>query len=66
MEETKELYFKLFASCIPVKGFIRSMIYDLHRFNFELIPNSLYKILTKYKNYHLNPKVANKCTELFL
>lgn len=37
--------FHLFTSCIIVKGFKRSCIYDLQRGNFEYIPNSLYDIL---------------------
>ena len=39
------LYIKLFANCIPVKGAKRSAIYDLQRNEIKLIPNDLYNIL---------------------
>lgn len=42
-------YFKLFACCIPVKGYSRSIICDFQRFDFELIPNMMYELLTKYE-----------------
>lgn len=48
-EKKTKLYFKLFASCIPVKGKTRSIIYDLERFSFELIPNSLCEILCQHE-----------------
>jgi SPASM domain peptide maturase of grasp-with-spasm system len=38
-------YFKLFACCIPVKGFGRSVIYDVQRNAFEHIPNLLHELL---------------------
>lgn len=38
--------FTLFACCIPVKGARRSVICDLRRQYFRLIPNGLYEILT--------------------
>lgn len=38
-------YFKLFASCIPVKGYKESLIYDLDRGKSFNIPNLLYEIL---------------------
>lgn len=41
-------HFKLFATCIPVKGARRSMIYDLERNSYRFIPNALYGILQKY------------------
>lgn len=40
--------FKLFANCIPVKGYSRSIIYDLQRNEFHFIPNSLFEILEKF------------------
>jgi len=40
----KNLY-KLFADCIPVKGYQRSIIYDIRRCEFKFIPNKLYDIL---------------------
>jgi SPASM domain peptide maturase of grasp-with-spasm system len=44
-------YFKLFATCIPVKGASRSIICDLQRQFFHFIPNGLFEILsTEPKN----------------
>lgn len=37
--------FALFASCLPVKGQSRSLICDLARRSFDVIPESLYHIL---------------------
>lgn len=42
------MYFKLFADCIPVKGVVRSVLYDLGREDFRLIPNELYHILIEH------------------
>ena len=33
--------FKRFADCIPVKGYLRSIIMDLTRESYKLIPNDL-------------------------
>lgn len=35
----------LFATSIPVKGYLRSAIYDLNRCNYDLIPNAFYSVL---------------------
>lgn len=35
----------LFPSCIPVKGYVRSIIVDTQRRCFKFIPNALYRIL---------------------
>lgn len=35
-----------FADCMPVKGYNRSIIYDLTKRKYEFIPNTLYDILT--------------------
>ncbi|NVO11895.1 MAG: grasp-with-spasm system SPASM domain peptide maturase [Bacteroidales bacterium] len=40
--------FKLFSCCIPVKGYLRSTLYDLQRKNYLFIPNSLFDILTNH------------------
>lgn len=48
MEPNK--YYRLFAPCIPVKGFRRSVIADLNRHQLFYIPNKLYQILTQGKN----------------
>ncbi|MEL6534359.1 MAG: grasp-with-spasm system SPASM domain peptide maturase [Bacteroidota bacterium] len=41
--------FLLYADCIPVKGAKRSIICDLQRQSFQLIPNSLFELLEEYK-----------------
>jgi SPASM domain peptide maturase of grasp-with-spasm system len=43
--KTKNKYYKLFADCFPVKGYSRSVIYDVTRKKFDFIPNSLYEII---------------------
>ncbi len=40
--------FKLFATCVPVKGASRSTICDIQRGKIEFIPNSLYDMLNKF------------------
>ena len=55
-----ELVLKLFTDCIPVKGYRRSIIYDLGRNKYKLIPNALYDLLKNFdgkaiqeiKNYY--------------
>jgi SPASM domain peptide maturase of grasp-with-spasm system len=42
--------FRLFASCIPVKGARRSTVCDLQRGGYHLIPNGLYEILTAHRD----------------
>ncbi|MGB5977381.1 MAG: hypothetical protein WBG62_08215, partial [Cyclobacteriaceae bacterium] len=39
-------HFILFANCIPVKGASRSLICDVHRHDYDFIPNALYEMLT--------------------
>ena len=41
---------KVFACCLLVKGSKRSVICDLQRNRFFLIPNALYDILSKYES----------------
>ena len=41
--------FHLFKTCIPVRGYNRSVIYDLQRNNYDYIPNDLYDILIDYE-----------------
>nr|MCR4825578.1 hypothetical protein [Bacteroidales bacterium] len=43
-------YYRLFAPCIPVRGFRRSVIADLNRHQLFYIPNKLYQILVQEKN----------------
>lgn len=45
LDELKEKYYCLYANCIPVKGFSRSIIMDTQRNEWFHIPNDLYKIL---------------------
>jgi SPASM domain peptide maturase of grasp-with-spasm system len=42
-----ERCFVLFACCIPVRGARRSVVCDLQRQSWHLIPNGLYEILTE-------------------
>lgn len=44
----EQKYFKLFANCIPVKGASRSIICDLQRRDYQLIPNSLFDLLMSF------------------
>lgn len=46
---TNKVY-KLFASCIPVKGYCRSIIADINRHQLFYIPNSLYNILIENRD----------------
>jgi len=41
-------YFKLYSTCIPVKGASRSVICDLQRESFDFIPNDLYEIISRF------------------
>jgi len=41
--------FILYACCIPVRGARRSVLCDLQRQSYRLIPNGLYEILTEHK-----------------
>lgn len=47
-KEFSEKSFKLFANCIPVDGYARSAIFDLHRQKIHFIPNLLYEILDQF------------------
>ena len=42
-------YIRMFSHCIPVLGKKKSIIYDLQRNNFEIIPNDFYEILLLLK-----------------
>ncbi len=41
--------FKIIGNCIPVKGFNRSVICDLHRNKYDFIPNDLYDIMVNHE-----------------
>ena len=43
-----EAVFSLFTCCLPVQGARRSLVCDLQRQSFQLIPNGLYEILTEH------------------
>jgi SPASM domain peptide maturase of grasp-with-spasm system len=47
----EEIYFKLYATCIPVKGDKESHIYDLDNSTYLPIPNLLLDILEKNDEY---------------
>lgn len=55
---TKPKKFKLFANCIPVKGISRSLICDLQRNDYELIPTSLCDILLRFPIFDLSDLIA--------
>lgn len=40
---------QLYESCIPVKGYLRSIIYDLQRSHYFFVPNEMLLFLKKYK-----------------
>ncbi len=40
-----DLKFKLFADCIPIKGYKRAVIYDLNRKKYVYIPNSMVEFI---------------------
>lgn len=44
------MYFKLFESCRPVKGYLRSAFYDLQKEDFFFIPNAVYDFVAKFNN----------------
>jgi SPASM domain peptide maturase of grasp-with-spasm system len=46
--------FKLFASIIPVRGFCRSVLFDLNRNQYEFIPNSLFQLIKEYEGKFFN------------
>ncbi len=43
---SSNLVLKRFANCIPVKGYMRAAIYDLQRNSIDLIPLSLYELIS--------------------
>jgi SPASM domain peptide maturase of grasp-with-spasm system len=45
---------KLFANCLPVRGYNRSIICDIQRNNFDFIPNVLCDFLQKKNIFSLN------------
>ena len=47
-------FYRLFACCIPVKGYVRSAVYDLQRKDYWFIPNDLCDILFGEKDVSIN------------
>ena len=47
-------YHKLFTCCVPIKGYVRSAVYDLQRKDYWFIPNDLCNILLKEKDVSIN------------
>ncbi len=49
------IMFKLFASCVKVKGACRSAIYDLQNSQYYLIPNTLFSLFNEEDVLEINP-----------
>ena len=59
--------FKLIQNCIPVKGINQSLICDLHRNTYDVIPNDLYDILISHEEKtldELKDHFGNKCDNI--
>lgn len=54
---------KIFANCIPVKGFSQSIICDLQRNVSYFIPNELYEFIILLEKYHIDEIKQNRSTE---
>ena len=46
----KKRHLRMFASCIPVKGAVRSGVCDIERGHFETAPNSLIHIINRLRS----------------
>lgn len=55
----KQSNFILFADCIPVKGFNRSIICDTLNNNYHFIPNGLYDILEEFNGKKIEEVKSN-------
>src|SRR5690606_28164892 len=63
----KNKYFKLFANCIPVKGYRRSTICDLQRKDYDFVPNSLVDILSHCESHSVAEIIElNKENEIII
>jgi SPASM domain peptide maturase of grasp-with-spasm system len=63
----KESKFVLFADCIPVKGFNRSIICDTQNNKYYFIPNGLFDILNQYDGKlieNVKNDFGNECNEI--
>ncbi len=56
-------YYKMFASCIPVRGISRSTICDLPRNKIRFIPNDFYDLLVKFEDCHIDEILTHYGTE---
>ncbi len=57
------MYIYLYSCCIPVKGAGQSIICDLQRNDYEIIPNSLYEILTNLEDERSLDNILKKFDE---
>jgi SPASM domain peptide maturase of grasp-with-spasm system len=55
----EHLYLQLFADCIAVKGSVRSIIYDLGRCSYKIVPNDLLKVLQRCSLKSLSEVIAD-------
>ena len=51
MIKKSNVYLRLFASCVPVKGALRASVCDLQRGKTFFIPLSLFEIIEECKRY---------------
>lgn len=58
----KNIYFVLYACCIPVKGATRSAIYDLQRNTYEYIPLLMHELIEECKAAPLVTVATNYST----
>ena len=59
--------FKMYASCVSVKGNQRSVVCDLQRQHFTLIPNSLFDIIEEFDGstiIHIKQHYNNEFDEI--
>lgn len=57
--DSKSDHLVLFSECIPVKGYMRSVFYDLSRIDFIFLPNELTDILIKYQGFKKSEIISN-------
>lgn len=60
LSQTSKNQFKLFASCIPVKGTKRGAIFDLQRGNIHFVPNTLLELIEEYTDKRLFEEYAEQ------
>lgn len=47
-------YFKLYACCIPVKGYVQTALCDIHRNKYHLFSNELFGFINEAKVFSVN------------